>query len=96
MTRKRTWITIKDTSKPLVSKLQLGGQIKGRVLQPESDGAKVTAKDGPYVESKEVIGGYYVIEADDYDHAAALCEGHPNYRFGSIEIRQLDDLGGSD
>jgi len=52
------------------------------------------AKDGPYVESKEVVGGVYVLEADDYGHAVKLCEGHPNFRFGSIEVRQVDLMEG--
>lgn len=78
-------------------RLKLGHKLTdegGRVLQPDATGERVTPKDGPYVETKEVVGGVYLIEADDYDHAAALCEGHPNFRFGSIEIRQLDFMGG--
>lgn len=65
----------------------------GLVLHPQADG-KVTTKDGPYVETKEVVGGVYVIEADSYEHAAKLCAKHPNFRFGSIEIRELDFMGG--
>jgi hypothetical protein len=65
----------------------------GRVLMPNADGTKVAPKDGPYVETKEVVGGYYIIKADSYDHAAKLCAGHPNFRFGSIEIREVDFLG---
>ena len=82
-------------------KLTAAGRLKyGRKLQDEGgrvltpDGDKVSSKDGPYIETKEVVGGVYIIEADDYDHAAKLCEGHPNFRFGSIEIRELDFLGG--
>jgi hypothetical protein len=77
-------------------RLHLGRKLTdegGRVLAPENGGAKVTAKDGPYVETKEVVGGIYVIEADSYDHAALLCKGHPNFRFGSIEIREIDFMG---
>jgi hypothetical protein len=77
-------------------RLDLGRKLTdegGRVLMPENGGAKVTPKDGPYVETKEVVGGIYVIDADDYDHAAKLCKGHPNFRFGSIEIRQIDFMG---
>lgn len=65
----------------------------GLVLQPHASG-KVVTKDGPYVETKEVVGGVYVIKADDYQHAARLCAKHPNFRFGSIEIRELDFMGG--
>jgi hypothetical protein len=78
-------------------RMKLGRKLQdegGRVLRPEAGGARVTPTDGPYVETKEVVGGVYVIQADDYDHAARLCEGHPNFRFGSIEIRQLDFMGG--
>ncbi|MGE3172625.1 MAG: YciI family protein [Planctomycetota bacterium] len=63
----------------------------GKVITPK-DG-KTSVKDGPYVESKEVVGGYYVLKADSYDHAVKLCEGHPNFRFGTIEVRELDFMG---
>lgn len=63
----------------------------GLVMHPA--GGKTTVKDGPYVESKEVVGGIYVIKADNYQHAVKLCQGHPNFRFGSIEIRELDMMG---
>ena len=65
----------------------------GRVMMPDANGENVTMKDGPYVETKEVIGGVYLIKADSYDHAAQLCEGHPNFTFGSIEIREIDFMG---
>lgn len=77
-------------------RMKLGHKLKdegGCVLSPDANGENVSLKDGPYVETKEVIGGVYLIEADNYEHAAALCEGHPNYKFGSIEIREIDFLG---
>ena len=67
----------------------------GMVMMPEEDGS-VTIKDGPYLETKEVLGGIYLIKANDYAHAAELCQGHPNFRFGSIEIRQIDPMGQDD
>ncbi len=72
-------------------RLELGHKLTdqgGKVLQPDG-----TVKDGPYVETKEVVGGAYVLEAENYDHAVQLCENHPNFRFGSIEIRELDAMG---
>ena len=75
-------------------RLHSGHKLKdegGKVMIPNGD--SMSFKDGPYVETKEVVGGYYIIDADDYDHAAKLCEGHPNFRFGSIEIRELDFMG---
>lgn len=76
-------------------RLKLGHKLTdqgGLVLSP-SGGGGVTVKDGPYVESKEVVGGIYLLKANDYAHAAKLCEGHPNFRFGSIEIREVDFMG---
>lgn len=45
--------------------------------------------DGPLAETKEVVGGYTVIEAENYDEAASLCKNHPAARRGKIVIRQL-------
>lgn len=64
----------------------------GKVIWPR--GKQTEVKDGPYVESKEVVGGYYILKADSYEHAVELCAGHPNLRFGSIEVRQVDFMGG--
>ena len=70
-------------------------------LKLRSDGARtlsregevITVKDGPFGETKEVIGGYHLILADDFDHAARLCRGHPNVELlgGSLELRGLAD-----
>lgn len=53
---------------------------------------RVQVKDGPFGETKEIVGGYHLIEADDYAHAVELLKAHPNldFRLGSIEIRALD------
>lgn len=80
-------------------RLHLGQKLTdqgGKVIWPGGPTApkKVTIKDGPYIETKEVVGGIYVVTADSYDHAVKLCEGHPNLTFGSIEVRELDFLGG--
>lgn len=55
---------------------------------------KTVVRDGPYAEAKEVIGGYFVIEARDYDEAVALCDGHPHLALGGrIELREIEPLG---
>jgi hypothetical protein len=57
----------------------------GRVLRA---GGVVT--DGPYVEAKEMLGGYSVIEAPDYDQAVAIARACPIAMVGgAIEIRQF-------
>jgi len=59
----------------------------GRVMR--SSGGQTRTTDGPYSETKEVLGGYYTIEAADYDEAVRLASGHPHLEFGTIEIRQV-------
>lgn len=56
-------------------------------------GDEVVVVDGPYAEAKEVIGGYYVIRAESYDHAVELCRDHPHLAFGGrIDVRQVDPM----
>lgn len=64
---------------------------EGRVIT--RDAGSFTVTDGPYSESKEVIGGYLVIEAGDYDEAVRQCEDSPHLEFGSIEIRAIEVRG---
>jgi hypothetical protein len=61
---------------------------EGRILV--RNGGSVTVTDGPYVESKEVVGGFMIIEASSYDDAVRLCQDCPHLEFGSIEIRQVE------
>lgn len=73
---------------------QRAGRIGGEKLRDK--GGRVMKKgsitDGPYVESKEVIGGFMIIEARDYDEAVRLCKDHPHLDFGSIEIREIENM----
>jgi len=46
--------------------------------------------DGPYAEGKEVVGGYFIINAENYDEAVALCADYPDFdKDGSIQVRQV-------
>ena len=63
----------------------------GRVLRPGQGDVSVT--DGPYLEGKEIIGGYYVVEADSWEAVVALSRECPHLEFGSIEIRALEAVG---
>ncbi len=53
-------------------------------------GGALSATDGPYNETKEVIGGFFIIEAADYDEAVALCADCPHLEHGWIELRQVE------
>ncbi|MBY0397735.1 MAG: YciI family protein [Thermoleophilia bacterium] len=57
----------------------------GRVLKPGG-----IVSDGPYAEAKEIIGGYTLIQAENYDEAVKLAAGCPIFiTGGAVEIRQL-------
>ena len=60
----------------------------GKVVR--SDGGRVRTTDGPHTESKEVLGGYYLVQASSYDDAVARMRDCPHLQFGTMEIRELD------
>jgi hypothetical protein len=68
----------------------------GNALQPVSTATTVrpdgaggfTITDGPFVETKEALGGYYLIEAADLDEAIATAKQVPT-RFGGLEVRPI-------
>ena len=59
-------------------------------------GAKPRVTDGPYTETKEVLGGYFTIEAPDYDAAVAECRDCPHLEYGgTIEVREVEPIPGT-
>jgi hypothetical protein len=52
------------------------------------DSGKSVTTDGPFAETKEALGGYYVIEADDLDTAIAIAKDIPS-PFGGLEVRPI-------
>jgi hypothetical protein len=50
---------------------------------------KVSTTDGPFAETKEHLGGYYLIEAEDEDEAVRIASRIPGARFGCVEIRPV-------
>ncbi len=57
------------------------------------EGKKVVT-DGPFAETREQLGGYYLIEASDLDEAIGIAEKIPPARFGTIEIRPVMEIQG--
>jgi hypothetical protein len=53
---------------------------------------KVSAIDGPYAETKDVLGGVLILDARDLDHAIELMSKHPGVRGGPFEIRPIADM----
>lgn len=71
-----------------------GKLVGGQPLQPHGKVLKGTSKkltDGPFVEGKEIVGGYMLIKANDYADAVRLSQGCPslNSPDGSVEIREI-------
>ena len=50
--------------------------------------------DGPFAETREQLGGYYVIEAKDLDEAIGIAEQVPPAKYGTIEIRPIMEISG--
>ncbi len=68
----------------------------GDALQPVSTATtvrirngKTTKTDGPFAETREQLGGYYLIEAKDLDEATAIAAKIPSAKLGSIEVRPI-------
>jgi len=59
----------------------------GKVMV-KKDG-KISVTDGPFSESREVLGGYFTIVADNYDGAVKLSMDHPHVEFGTVEVREV-------
>ncbi len=57
------------------------------------DGKRLVT-DGPFAETREQLGGYYVVDAKDLDEAIDIAERIPPARFGTIEIRPVMEIAG--
>ena len=63
----------------------------GRIMRGKPGSVRVT--DGPYSEAKEVLGGFYIVQAENYDKAVDLARDCPQFEFGgAIEVREIDPM----
>jgi hypothetical protein len=76
-----------------------GHYIGGEALQPvqtattvRSRNGKLSTTDGPFAETKEQLGGYYLIEARDLNDALQVAQRIPSVRTGSIEVRPIQEF----
>lgn len=84
---------------------QRGVSVMGERLRPASDattvrvrGGQLLVTDGPYIEAKEWVAGFDVLECRDLDEAIEVASKHPMARFGTLELRpfwplELDSEG---
>jgi hypothetical protein len=76
--------------------VKAGVMVGGNRLRPSSTattirsaGGKTQVLDGPYAETKEQLGGYYLIEAPDLDAALSWAERCPGAASGAVEVRPI-------
>ncbi|HVQ45312.1 MAG TPA: YciI family protein [Gemmatimonadales bacterium] len=76
-----------------------GKYVAGEALQPTPTATtvrvrngKISTTDGPFVETKEQLGGFYLIDAKDLNDAIQVAARIPSARLGSIEVRPVVDF----
>jgi len=80
--------------------VRTGGQfVTAAQLQPTTTATSVRVRngqrlltDGPFAETREQLGGYYLIEAKDLDEAVAIAGRVPSARLGTVEVRPLVEV----
>ena len=77
-----------------------GAYVSGEALQGNETATLLRVRDsetqltdGPFIEAKEYLGGYYVIEAPDLDAALAWAAKVPNAAYGTVEVRPVMEVG---
>ena len=96
----REWDELRGETTAYVESLkQRGHLVSTYALQAKRKAATVKVRDGqrlvtdgPFAEAKELIGGYFIVEARDREEAIALAAGWPSARFGAIEVRPIDEV----
>ena len=76
-----------------------GHYVAGEALQPTHTATslrirngKLSSTDGPFAETKEQLGGFYLIEARDLNEAMQVAARIPSARIGTIEVRPVEDF----
>lgn len=93
------WLALRQDTLEYVESLQASGVlIDARPLQSATTAAVVRVRDGsasitdgPFAETKEQIGGYFLIDVADRAQALRVAERWPSARLGSVEVRPIED-----
>ena len=96
-----TYAAILKAHQAFAGELAQAGVIRGgsELKEPETAttlrkaGGRYTVHDGPFAETREQLGGYYLIEAPDLDAAIAWARKLPMAGDGAVEVRPLADAG---
>ena len=78
-----------------------GQYILASPLEPAASATNVRVRDGkrlvtdgPYAETREVVGGFYLVDVDSLAEAIEIAARHPGARVGTVEIRQIKQVPG--
>ncbi len=96
---KSEWSALRSETLSYVEELQKSGYlIAAEPLQSVRNAAtvrvrsgKVSITDGPFAETKETLGGFFLINARDLNEAIQVAAKWPSARLGSIEVRPIED-----
>jgi hypothetical protein len=96
---KSEWGALRNETLAYVDELRNNGLlISAEPLQSVQSAAtvrvrsgKVSVSDGPFAETKETLGGFFLINARDLNEAIQVASKWPSARFGSIEVRPIED-----
>ena len=89
-------------SAQLTQDLHANGQyVSASPLHPVATATSVRVRegerlvtDGPFAETREQLGGFYIVEANDLDEVIAIAEKVPPVKYGTIEIRPVMEIAG--
>ncbi|MBI2429608.1 MAG: YciI family protein [Ignavibacteriales bacterium] len=95
---KDEWDVLRKETLDYVDKLKNGGYlIAAEPLQSVNNAAsvrvrngKISVTDGPFAETKETLGGFFLIEAKDLNDAIKIASKWPSARLGTIEVRPIE------
>ncbi|MBN9162130.1 MAG: dehydrogenase [Myxococcales bacterium 68-20] len=93
------WEALREETLAYVDSLQKSGQlVLTNALQSARKASMVRVRkgevlitDGPFAETREQIGGFFLIEAKDKDEAIRIASKWPGARFGNIEVRPVEE-----
>jgi hypothetical protein len=96
---KGEWDAVMDETRTYIEELRKSGHmIVSEALQPVETATmvrvrngKLTTTDGPFAETKEQMGGFWLINARDLNEAIQVAAKFPSARLGSIEVRPVRD-----
>jgi hypothetical protein len=96
---KSDWLVLRSETLAYVDELRKSGHlISTEPLKSARTAAsvrvregKISVTDGPFAETKEQLGGYFLIKARDLDEAIKLASKWPSARLGTIEVRPIEE-----